>query len=147
MKLSERSKLGPTTAMLPLPLALSLSLTSPWQHRHCSLSAPRRSAGTAADARSCGVAAAIMMCAAVVTMRSVFPGAAALARAWNLRNAESFIRRGLSDPQTGRARSGSLGTHLAALVVSDFLKGSDPAVLSNGSKLPFSVPQPHRRAK
>ena len=45
----------PATAMLPLPLALSLSLTSPWQQHHCSLSAPRRSAGTAAAARSCGV--------------------------------------------------------------------------------------------
>ena len=45
----------PATAMLPLPLALSLSLTSPWQHHHCSLSAPRRSAGTAAAACSCGV--------------------------------------------------------------------------------------------
>ena len=40
---------------LPLPLAPSLSLTSPWQQHHCSLSAPRRSAGTAAAARSCGV--------------------------------------------------------------------------------------------
>ena len=54
----------PATAMLPLPLALTLSLTSSWQQHHCSLSAPRRSAGTAAAARSCGVAAATAtMCA------------------------------------------------------------------------------------
>ena len=45
----------PATAMLPLPLALSLSLTSSWQQHNFSLSAPRRSAGTAAAARSCGV--------------------------------------------------------------------------------------------
>ena len=45
----------PPTAMLPLPLALSLSLTSSWQQHNFSLSAPRRSAGTAAAARSCGV--------------------------------------------------------------------------------------------
>ena len=43
----------PATAMLPLPLALSLSLTSSWQQHNFSLSAPRRSAGTAAAARSC----------------------------------------------------------------------------------------------
>ena len=54
----------PATAMLPLPLALSLSLTSSWQQHNFSLSAPRRSAGTAAAARSCGVAAATAtMCA------------------------------------------------------------------------------------
>ena len=71
-----------------------------WYHR--ALSAPRRSAenvvaalarctqicGTAAAARSCGVAAVIAAtCAAVVTMRLVFPGAAALVRAWNLQKA------------------------------------------------------------
>ena len=46
----------PATAMLPLPLALSLSLKSPWQQHHYSLSAPRRSAGTAAAVHPCGVA-------------------------------------------------------------------------------------------
>ena len=45
----------PATAMLPLPLALSLSLTSSQQQHNFPLSAPRRSAGTAAAARSCGV--------------------------------------------------------------------------------------------
>ena len=81
------------------------AVAASWQQRHCSLSAPRRSAGTAAAVRSCGVVAATAtMCAAVVTMRSVFPGAAALARAWDLAyRVKSCIRRGLSDPQTGRA--------------------------------------------
>ena len=47
-----------------------------WQQHHCSLSAPRRSAGTAAAARSCGVAAATAtMRAAVVTMFPVFRAA------------------------------------------------------------------------
>ena len=76
------------------------AVAASWQQHHCSLPAPRRSAGTAAAARSCGVAAATAaICAAVVTMRSVFPGAAALARAWNLAyRVKSCIRRGLSGP-------------------------------------------------
>ena len=68
------------------------AVAASWQQHHCSLSAPRRSAGTAAAARSCGVAAATAtICAAVVTMCSVFPGASALARAWNLRNVETWV--------------------------------------------------------
>ena len=62
-----------------------------WQQHNCSLFAPRRSAGTAADARSCGVTAATAtMRAAVVTMFPVY-------------RVKSCKRRGLSDPQTGRA--------------------------------------------
>ena len=45
------------------------AVAASWQQDHRSLFAPRRSAGTAAAARSCGVAAATAtMCAAVVTM-------------------------------------------------------------------------------
>ena len=55
------------------------AVAASWQQHHFPLSAPRRSAGTAGAARSCGVAAAIAtMCVAVVTMRLVFSGAAAL---------------------------------------------------------------------
>ena len=81
------------------------AVAASWQQHHSSLSAPRRSAGTAAAARSCGVAAATAaMRGAVVTMRSVFLGAAALARACNLAyRVKSCIRRGLPEPQTGRA--------------------------------------------
>ena len=66
------------------------AVAASWQQHHCSLSAPRRSAGTAAAARSCGVAAVTAaMCVAVVTMRSVLPGAAALARAWVVKPTEN----------------------------------------------------------
>ena len=118
------------------------AVAASWQQHHCSLSAPGRSAGTAAAARSCGVAAAIAtilrcrcddalglpwcrstrLCveptksrwdvccqtllpsrrcaAAVATMRSVFPGAAALAHVWNLRNAETRAVRPTENPLT-----------------------------------------------
>ena len=46
------------------------AVAASWQQHRFSLSAQRRSAGTAAAARSCGVAAATAaMCAAVVTHR------------------------------------------------------------------------------
>ena len=65
-----------------------VAVAASWQQHHRSLFAPRRSAGTAAAARSCAVAAVIATtCAAVVTMRLIFPGAKALARAWDLRKA------------------------------------------------------------
>ena len=40
------------------------------------------------------------MCAAVVTMRLVFSGAAALARAWNLRNIETRAVKPTENPLT-----------------------------------------------
>ena len=40
------------------------------------------------------------VCAAVVTMRSVFPGTAALARAWNLQNAETRLVKPTENPLT-----------------------------------------------
>ena len=40
------------------------------------------------------------MRAAVVTMRSVFPVAAALARAWNLRNVETWVVKTTENPLT-----------------------------------------------
>ena len=52
------------------------AVAASWQQHHRSLFAPRRSAGTAAAARSCGVAAATAtMCAAVVfrAQRGAFP--------------------------------------------------------------------------
>ena len=40
------------------------------------------------------------MCVAVVTMRLVFPGAAPLARAWDLRNVETWVVKATENPLT-----------------------------------------------
>ena len=82
------------------------AVAASWQQHYCSLSAPRRSAGTAAAASSCGVAAATAtICAAAVTMRSVFPGAAELARAWVVKPTENSARCGHRDDQARKEAS------------------------------------------